>query len=312
MFKKCFIKLYTYLKIMFSIILLLSCVHNCVYASYIVCLLEICNSSTSRIVWALFPRAVAITCMISRFTIMYKNISDISKYERKIKKYELYFPVNIRQENSQRIFVIIITTFCTIVILSANIYKIISLYYHVKRVEIIILHLLMYIQNFSMCMTELQFIGYCFGLFLKFQLINEEMSILKSKTIVINKYPLVLKPDEHNSHRTGLDYNDDFCWRIKPNENMVELLKMRHQFVSNAIKNLNELYGIQLGLSLCVLFLMSLFDIYDVVSGDFNITNTKILLYGWLMQYSFRFCMIILISHVTTKQVIENNFYCNL
>lgn len=309
--KKSLIKLYNCIKIVFSILLLLSCIHNCVYAAYIVCLLEICNSSTSKMVWALFPRVVATTCMISRFMIIYNNINEISKYKTKIKNYELHFPVNTQQENFHRFFIIILTTTCIILILSTNIYRIILLYYHVKRIEIIILHLLMYVQNFSMCVTELQFVGYCFGLFLKFKSINEEMSIMKLKTINANKYPLILKPDDHIiSHCVGLDCNDDLCWRIKVQPvagNTVELLKMRHQFVSNAVKFLNEMYGIQLGLSLCTLFLMSLFDIYDVVSGDFNVSTTNVLLYGWVMQYSFRFCMIVLIPHATTKQVIKIN-----
>lgn len=306
MFKKCLIKFYNYLSIGFSIILLLSCVYNYVNATHIIYILEIYNSSTSTVVWALFPRAVAIACMISRCTVMYKNINDIILYEKKVKEYELYFPVNVCQNNYRCFFLIIIVTFCVVVILPVNIYRVCSLYYQYKNSKITILFLLMYVQNLSMCMTELKFVGHCFGLYQKFKLINEEMSVLKTKTILLNKYPLILKPEEHcNTHCIELEPNGDIFWKIKVHSlmNKIELLKMRHQFVSDAVKNLNELYGIQLGLSLCILFIMSLFDIYDVVSGDYNITSSNMLLYGWLMQYSFRFCMIVLISHTTTKQV---------
>jgi hypothetical protein len=85
--------------------------------------------------------------------------------------------------------------------------------------------------------------------------------------------------------------------------NHVELIRMKHQFVRDIAVKLNELYGIQLGLSICLIFIMALFDIYGALSVESNVTKTNFLLYGWLLQYSFRFCVIVLTSHITTTQV---------
>ncbi|XP_015369075.1 PREDICTED: putative gustatory receptor 28b [Diuraphis noxia] len=141
-----------------------------------------------------------------------------------------------------------------------------------------------------MSMTELQFLVYCFGLYVKYQSINEDLSAIKSETISMNRYPFVLKSEEHKSIE------------VRPSVRSIELLKMRHQFVCQLVSDLNKIYSIQLGMSISVLFIMLLFDIYDVVATKLIKTKTLLLLYGWLTQYIFRFAIVILMSHVTTKQ----------
>ncbi|KAL5234057.1 hypothetical protein ACI65C_001467 [Semiaphis heraclei] len=150
----------------------------------------------------------------------------------------------------------------------------------------------MYIQNVSMSMTELQFLVYCFGLYVKFQSINEDLSAIKSETISTNRYPFVLKSEEHKSIE------------VRPSVRSIELLKMRHQFICQSVSDLNKIYSIQLGMSISVLFIMLLFDIYEAVATKLVKTKSFLLLYGWLTQYIFRFAIVILMSHITTKQVI--------
>lgn len=80
------------------------------------------------------------------------------------------------------------------------------------------------------------------------------------------------------------------------------MLMRRHQFVSGAVADLNRLYGVQLSVSLSILFVMALCDIFEVVSAELNATKTTLMLYGWMLQYAFRFCTIVQMTHATTKQ----------
>ncbi|XP_026811182.1 putative gustatory receptor 28b [Rhopalosiphum maidis] len=141
-----------------------------------------------------------------------------------------------------------------------------------------------------MSVTEIQFMVHCFGLYVKFQSINEDMFMMKSKAILLNRYPFVLKSEERKSIE------------LDPSARNVELLKMRHQFVCESVSDLNEIYSIQLGMSVSVLFIMLLFDVYEVVTTEFANTKTPLLFYGWLTQYIFRFIIVILTSHITTKE----------
>ncbi|CAI6368180.1 unnamed protein product [Macrosiphum euphorbiae] len=240
---------------------------------------------------SMFPRAVAIACTISRITVMYKNVSVMAKYKKKIKEYEVYYPITVDKENSRRFLIIAIVFLYSILILPFNVFRLFLIYYYYKNIKILVFILLMYIQNVSMSMTEIQFMVYCFGLYAKFQSINEDMSTIKSKTISINRYPFVLKSEKRKRVE------------VYPSVRSIELLKMRHQFVCESVSDLNEIYSIQLGMSISVLFIMLLFDIYEVVTSELVKTKSLFLLYGWLTQYIFRFIVVILMSHITTKQV---------
>lgn len=285
-------KLHHSIGFMISVLVLLSCVYNYIEAPKIMCILNVCNNSTVVVMVSMFPRALAIACMISRFTVMYKNISTVANYNKKIKEYEVYYPITVDKENSRRFLIIVFVFIYCILILPVNIYRLYLIYYYYKNFKVTVFISLMYIQNVSMSMTELHFLVYCFGLYVKFQSINEDLSAIKSETISTNRYPFVLKSEEHKSIE------------VRPSVRSIELLKMRHQFVCQSVSDLNEIYSIQLGMSISVLFIMLLFDIYEAVATKLVKTKSFLLLYGWLTQYIFRFAIVILMSHITTKQVI--------
>lgn len=309
MFKLFFIKLRDNQRNVISVALMFSCFYTYTKSMHFMCMLCQCVNATTPIMVAMFPRAVAMACIISRITIIYKNvISAIFKYEKKIDNYEAYFPENVCEEHFRRVFILVIVTLAVIIILPVNSYRIYLLYYHFEDSGIVVFFSLMYIQNASMCMMEVQFIHHCFVLYQKFHSINEDMSVLRSNTIDVNRYPLVLKAKyKGNENHIGSGCGGGFLQGIKESITLVksvEMLKMRHKFVSDTVRELNELFGIQLGSSVCVLFIMTLFDLYEVVIREFSIAKTSILLYSWLLQYAFRFCMIIFTTHVTVKQVI--------
>lgn len=301
-FKVCLNAFRGKLGVVISIILILSCVYNYIKSSYFMCKLEKC----SNVIMALFPRTIAIACVISRIVVIYNSFSAIFKYDNKIEVYEHHFPVQADKTIYRYIFIAVIVFFCFILIIPINLYRLYLIYYNIQDNALIAFFCFMYLQNINICVTEIQFILYCFGLYQKFQSINEDMSVLRSKTIVMNKYPLILKSDQPHSNHADSAFNNYSSSSMKECTfvNSIELLKMRHKFVSNSVADLNDLYNIQLTISLSTLLLMMLIDIYDVISMNFNSTKSEIQLCVWLIQYSFRFCMILLITNATTRQVI--------
>lgn len=162
----------------------------------------------------------------------------------------------------------------------------------------------MYLHNWRICSTEIHFVVHCIGLYQKFQSINEEIITLKLKTILKNKYLDVLQSGglSNNNTLVNLETHGVFTSILIINKlaNHVELLRMKHKFVRGIVVELNDLYSIQLGLSIYLLFIMTLFDIYGELSVEFNVTKTYALLYGWLLQYLFRFCVIVLTYNYNT------------
>lgn len=292
--------------VVISTMLVFSCVYICKESPKFMCKLNNCDTSKSTIMISMFPRAVAIVCMLSKLTVMYKNLSATIKYKKNIKRYEMYYPqVDVDKANF-RIFVIVMVSLCIIIVLPVNVIRIYLLHNQFRDGAMVLFFSIMYIQNASVCITELQFVAYCFGLYQKYRSINDDMKVLKSRTIVTNRYPAVLNPEKYNGIRNSSGFNGDFCQQIKedPLVNSIESLKMRHRFVSDSVNDLNDIHNLQLGLSLFILLVMTLFDIYVTVLMDLYMTERYWLLYVWLLQYAFRFCMIVLTAHVTTKQVI--------
>jgi len=299
--------LYYNVKVVISIILVFSCVYSSVVAPHYMCKLNKCTTSTYTILIPMFPRAVAFVCMLSTIVVMYKNVNATFQYEKKIKRYEIYYPADVGKAHF-RIFIIVTVSLYVILVLPFNVIRIYFLYDHFRDKSMVLFFTLMYVQNASICITELQFIAHCFALYQKYRSINEDMAVLKSRTIVANRYPTVLNSGKYNSIRGGSNSNDDVCQQIKECQlvNSVESLKMRHRFVSDSVSDLNDIYCAQLGLSLFLLLVMTLFDIYGVMFTEYYMTEMYWLLYVWFLQYGFRFCMIVLTTHVTTKQVIVN------
>jgi len=295
MFKFCSNKLRFYLEIMSSITLAMTCVYSCLNSSTYICTLVTCKDALITSVNSMFPRIIAVACFVSKISTMIKNITDFNKYNHKIKEYELYFPINVSQKLSWNIFTIFIGFAYISIILPLNIVRLYLIHYNKHTIEILIFFTTMYIQNWSICLIEIGYIARCFGLYQKFQIINEELAVLKTETISKNKYPVVLRNEIHSDIVNSPQYHTLAT--------SIELLRMKHQFVRGALRDLNKLYGTQLGLSLVFLFILVLFDIYGEVISKNAKTRSKIFIYGWILQYTFRCVAIIYTSHYTTKQV---------
>lgn len=314
MFKSYLNKFQSGVEIISSIILIISCIHNFLNSSENVCKLVPCKDEANTVVKSMFSRSIAIACFISRIVVMYKSLDDMPKYKSNLDEYELYIPINIYRKKYYRLFTIIVTFAYIIIILPINVIRIYLMYYNFSDIHICLFQTMMYVQNMSICWTEIFFIIRCFGLYQHFQLINEEIAVVQSRTIIANNYPVALQSVKKSNQTICPESNVDFYHsgiNVHQVANRIEFLRMRHQFVRNLVGKLNNLYGIQLGLSLCVLFVMSIFDIYGEISNTSQ-TRSKILIYGWMLQYVLRFYAIIMTTHSTTKQVRIFLFYHNV
>ncbi|XP_050532052.1 uncharacterized protein LOC126900407 isoform X2 [Daktulosphaira vitifoliae] len=162
-----------------------------------------------------------------------------------------------------------------------------------------------YVQSLSICCMESHFIYISFSIYLKLCIINEELGLLKSKIMVDNKYPIALRSNDFKT------LNNRIVIKKKTVNNLgmaysLEILRIRHGFIRIAINDLNNLFDIQLGLSLCVLSVMILFNMYNEnfhASG--TVTRSKLIFYGWLFQSVFRFVLINIIAHYTIQEALK-------
>lgn len=61
-------------QVIYPTLLIISCVQNIIYTSKTVCIVEVaCDSSLSTIVKRLFMKVIAITCIISRIVIFFRE-----------------------------------------------------------------------------------------------------------------------------------------------------------------------------------------------------------------------------------------------
>lgn len=316
-----FKKFFRILEILFSLALIITCIYsNSIifpHWSNWVCKTESkCNKSLiSAHIKTIFPRTVANACMISRIKILLYDIKNrYQQYRNKIKDYEIYFPNSTSETNVYQIFVFLIVTTYILIILPTNIVRVYLVYhdmYNSNSSVTTMWFILMYIQNFGICSSEIHFMAHCFGLYQKFRLINDDMGTLKSEVIIKNRYPLILlQPSTTRKHSRNYVQNMIYNGILSPQRTTVnttassiELLRMRHQFVRDVFRDLSDLYGIQLALSLCAVFLMTLCVCYGEYFSVYSRTWYSSLFYGWILQFSFRFFATVLTTHFTTKQV---------
>lgn len=91
--------------------------------------------------------------------------------------------------------------------------------------------------------------------------------------------------------------------RGRPLETVVEMLRVRHGLTRESVERLNNMFGGQLALSLIALSVMVLFDIYNEAFHKNGTVSRSNFIYGWLLQYIFRFLVIVITAHSTTQEV---------
>lgn len=273
-----------------------------------------------------FSSISATACNVVSFSIIFSSLIKLynmkykyHKYKKTLESFDIYIPTNALCSSRIQFSSLIIISICVIVILPVNSYKLWNIFHnHSKPVLMTSYFLLHYIENFCLCCTEIHFVIQCLTVLSKFRDINNDLKKLGAE---INKndtekssmvdYKLN-KSMDHSTLSHVIVYENEF-YRPKnkgfPLTNIIELLRIKHWIAREAIKDLNNLFGIHLGLSIFHLIIITLFDVYAEVFHSYMkseidaIFRTSWQFMLWMLQYSFRFSMIVITAQNTTKQV---------
>lgn len=299
-----------------STLLSVSCVYTFIVATQIFCKMDKWCIIFSPSLAVMYDRALAFVTLLSRITIMVKSKRNFIKYKATVNAFEVHSPTSQTQLKNYETFSFSVVLLCLIVILPTNIYRLYYILYYDKThydYSLVIFYIFIYTQNLSMCCVETQFVCQCFVVYTKFREINDGIKELKGETVVRGKYPFTMTAGmlrANHKDKIVISLQERVCrydngfhgpWFSGYSmENTVELLRIKHWLTRNAAEKLNDLFGVHMGLSVFVLCVMALFDVYYEIFQD---SPSKLLIYGWLLQYFLRISIIILVAHRTTKQV---------
>lgn len=297
---------YKRLQFIYSTLLMVSCVYNFFITSDIVCVLEgQCINSLSAIIKGLFLRVVAGTCFLSRLVIILDGKKHLIRYKKNVDQIQAITPlthseIKILSKISSQLVIS-----CLLLTVPVNCWR---LWLLSKRSDFtVVVFVLMYFQNINMYCVETHFNILCFTLNQKFVGINKDLTALKIDTVVRNKYPLMSPSGRKYGKRDDtIDYNEQVLLSVSaghPMIHFVEQLKIKHRLCCAAVRNLNDLFGIHLGLSMCSLCLYAMFDLYYHFLGIMSANKSYLFIYGWMLQYTVRFGSVTVLAHLTIKQV---------
>lgn len=278
-------------------VLSMVCVYTFLSIPWIVCRVGMeCASESVRVLKEIYPSVVNVAGTVSRISLLHSVRRRFGLYEQTLETYELYAPTAAAEIRGYGRFAAAAVALCVALIVPVNairVYVLATL--HEVDGHVIGLYVLIYVQNLCMCCSETQFAEQCYALYRKFRDINGEIARLD---------PAALSADPDADTDTNADVDAEASCSMAY---VVETLRIRHWLVRQAVCRLNDLFGIHLGLSVCVLCVMLFFDIYYEafhVMGSFTLST--LVMYFWLMQCAVRYIGIILLAHFTAKQVRVN------
>lgn len=308
---------YNKFQYVYTTLLLATCVYNFLTASQTLCKMDQWCVIFSSTLIGMYDRILTLTTFLSRIAVVYGGKQKVSRYRATIMAFEVYSPTTAAELKSRETFSFAIVFLYLIIVVPTNVSRLYYLYYYESRYDmsLLVYYLFMYLQNLSMCCVETQFIAQCFVVYTKFCGINADLKNLKEENIDHARYPFLTsglkdrRADETTgdrgmfAQRAAVRYDKDFYRpRVKghPMANTVEILRIKHWLVRQSTETLNNLFGVHMGMSVFYVWVVALFDIYYEM---FHTSPSELLVYGWMLQYSLRLFVIILMAHYTTKQV---------
>ncbi|VVC31513.1 Hypothetical protein CINCED_3A011505 [Cinara cedri] len=307
-------------QIILSVVIIVTCAFNLVYAHAVAYKIDDWSDAMSTSLTVFQCSVVAVLSLVSRSIVLYNIVQRADKYRKyktTLKSFDIYSPMTAVVLNQCRSFSLAVFALSALIILPINAIKLYNLYNrHPDKIFVTTYFFFFYAQNLSMCFIENHFVDECFVIYRQFREVNGGLKNIKCELCVdYSRFSVVKETTSSVSNvpsPRAIVYDKDF-YNSKDKEhplaNIVELLKIRHWLIREAVFDLNNLFGIHLGLSLISLGVLSLFDIYTEVFHYFTNTKldstmfrSKLLFLGWIAQYSFRLCVITITSHITTKQ----------
>jgi len=309
-------------QIIFSVVIIVTCVFNLISAPLVVYVVDDWSDVLSTSFTVLQSRVVAVASFISGAIVLYNaRFNKYEKYKTTLESFDIYSPMNAAAWSQYKLYSLVTTSLCLSFMLPTNLVKLYHLYYKHPDGFLLAAHFFFfYLQNFSMYLIENNFANQCFVVYVTFRDINGDLNRLKTEHTDRCRFPFLgkasgkdLRSNAAPSSPRAVVYNKDFYRprdKAHPLTNTVEILKIRHWLTREAVVDINYLFGNHLGLSILSLSVLVLLDVYTGVFHSFansradkKIFRSTLLFFASVLQYSYRFCVITILSNVTAKQV---------
>jgi len=299
--------------------LLTTCVFNFVTAPLVMCTMDGgCAEVSVTSLRGMYARTIAGACLASAAALLCKCGATVPIYEQTMRAHDVYSPTTVAERRDRALFRGLYVALCMSVTLPVNALRLSLLVANRSDPVVLVFFVFMYAENVAMCLGETCFVTWCHTLSNKVLEINRDLQRLGEETTaaacgdtaaaksITTALMATTVCDTAAAAGRRVTYGGDFYGGSGKQSiaNAVEVIRIRHQLIRDAMSVLVDLYGIPVGLSLFTLGVMTLFDIYyqvsDVMGAD---SRLMIFIYMWLLQYTIRFSAIVVTAHNTAKQV---------
>jgi len=299
--------------------LMSSCLFNFVTAPLILCLMDGgCDEVSVTSLRGMYARTIAGACFASTSVLLCKCSATVPIYKQTMEAHDVYSPTTVAERRDRALFCALYVALCMSITLPINALRLSLLYRNRSDPVVLVFFVFMYVENVAMCLGETYFVTWCRTLSNKFLEINRDLQRLGEEMATVNDTAAgksittaliattVTTAAAATAAGRRVTYGGDFYGGSGEQSiaNAVEVIRIRHQLIRDALSVLVDLFGLPVGLSLFTLGVMTLFDIYyqvsDVMGAD---SRLMIFVYMWLLQYTIRFSTIVVTAHCTTKQV---------
>lgn len=292
------------------------CVFNFAMTPYFECQLDgdSCNERVSAMA-GIFARSVSITCLVTVVVAWQKYRGATAEYRERAELSDAYTTsaASAKPCYVGRATVAGVVLFtCLALIVPVNAYRLFRFFLDDRSAVVIVYFVLMYSQNLYVCFYETHFVQLFYALYTRFSDLNRDMEAI-GKRIEDGRRAR----DEPSPGRDGWILNDvgdehrpHYLYYYssatgQPLVDAVERLRVKHRLVREAVDALKPAFALPMGLSLCNLCVMFLFDVYyhlknsvEHPAGDL----ATVYIFMWVAQYTFRFFIITMTVDITIKQ----------
>jgi len=296
------------------------CVFNFVMTPYFECQLDgdTCDESVSMMA-GIYARSVSITCLVTVAVTWHKYHSAMVAYRERVELIDAYSAPATSVVASANSLYVDQATFgggvlcvCVALIVPINLLRLYRFFMDGRPVAAIVYFILMYSQNLYVCLYETHFAWLFYALYTRYTDLNRDMEVIGER--IENGRCARDEPpppgrdgwipyDGDDEHRPHYLYYSSATGQ--PLVDAVERLRIRHRLIREAMDALKPTFAVPIGLSLCNLCVMVLFDVYyhlknsvEQPAGDLAIVYIVL----WISQYTFRFFVITMTVDVTVKQ----------
>ncbi|XP_022182414.1 uncharacterized protein LOC111042194 [Myzus persicae] len=290
------------------------CVFNFVMTPHFECMLDgdSCDERVSMMA-GIFARSVSIACLVTAVIAWHKYNDALAEYRERAELHDAYAAPAASAKPlyvGHATYAGVVLCTCLALIVPINVFRLYRFVLDRRPVSVMVYFVLMYSQNLYVCLYETLFVRLFYKLYTRFTDLNRDMEAIGERIedgrCARDNPPPVrggwIPCDRDDEHRPHLYYSSATG---QPLVAAVEQLRIRHRLIREAVDALKPAFAVPIGLSLCNLCVMILFDVYyHLKNAVYQPAGTwaNVFIFMWLSQYTFRFFIITMTVDVTMKQ----------